>query len=437
MSGRVLALGGVAALAVAGLATRHGSRSQFTWSEEHAARQAAPIPSTWYHLTDRAKFKLDPRFAPADNALAMEDRSGRPGIYLGSDVERWVNGFGYWRPALVLVAGLGAAGIVSRRHGSSNVPRVPIDLLSNRFTPEGWIVVAGVDNKDGTEQIHLAVHVDHEDGERYFVGEISISELPAADESDCRGLKRLARSNPRIPTWHVNIVQLEPAFIGHGLGVSLYLLAAQAAVQWTRGPVILARDECRPGGETSEAADHAWRRLALRPEVAKEGRPQTWSANAEAVLVTPASLGIPVTSRLQDALRHWKGETSTMRLHMDDERAKEPMPGSRNGRERRLEAAALLFELEHYARPCPKPLYRGSMHTPRGANSWTTSRRVAEGFARGENTRRVARGLPPSSVVHELPAGTRGLRIADTIREPDGESEWIVQTPAGSLAVAR
>jgi hypothetical protein len=98
VSGRVLALGGVAALAVAGLATRHGSRSQFTWSEEHAARQAAPIPSTWYHLTDRAKFKLDPRFAPADNALAMEDRSGRPGIYLGSDVERWVNGFGYWRP---------------------------------------------------------------------------------------------------------------------------------------------------------------------------------------------------------------------------------------------------------------------------------------------------------------------------------------------------
>lgn len=52
-----------------------------------------------------------------------------------------------------------------------------------------------------------------------------------------------------------------------------------------------------------------------------------------------------------------------------------------------------------------------------------------------ENKRRVAQGLPPDSVVHELPAGTRGLRIADYIREPDGEAEWIVQTPAGSLAI--
>ena len=338
--------------------------------------------------------------------------------------------------ALALVAGLGAAGIVSKRHGSSNAPRVPIDLLPNRFTPEGWAVVASVDNDDGTEQIRLTVHVDHEDGERYRVGEIRISELPAADESDCRGLKRLARTYPRVPAWHVNIVQLEPAFLGHGLGVSLYLLAAQAAVQWTRGPVLLARDECRPGGETSEMADHAWRRLALRPKVAKVGRPQTWSANAEAVLVTPESLGIPVLSYLQAALRHWKGETSTMRLHMDDERAKEPMPGSKNGRERRLEAAALLLELERYARLCPKPLYRGSMHAPRGASSWTTSRRVAEGFARAENKRRVLLGLSPDSVVHELPAGTRGLRIADYIREPFRESEWIVQTPAGSLAIA-
>ncbi len=57
--------------------------------------------TTWYHLTDRAKFKLDPKFAPADNAVAIEDRSGRPGIYLGADVEKWVNGFGYWRPFVV------------------------------------------------------------------------------------------------------------------------------------------------------------------------------------------------------------------------------------------------------------------------------------------------------------------------------------------------
>ncbi len=57
--------------------------------------------STWYHLTERAKFKLDPNFAPSDNAVAVVDRSGQPGIYLGPDVERWVNGFGYWRPFVV------------------------------------------------------------------------------------------------------------------------------------------------------------------------------------------------------------------------------------------------------------------------------------------------------------------------------------------------
>lgn len=59
------------------------------------------MSSTWYHLTDRARFKLDSKFAPEDNAVAIEDRSGRPGIYLGQSVEKWVNGFGYWRPFVV------------------------------------------------------------------------------------------------------------------------------------------------------------------------------------------------------------------------------------------------------------------------------------------------------------------------------------------------
>ena len=55
----------------------------------------------WYHLTSRAKFKLDPKFKPEDNAFALEDRSGQAGIYLGQDPERWLNGQGYWRPFLV------------------------------------------------------------------------------------------------------------------------------------------------------------------------------------------------------------------------------------------------------------------------------------------------------------------------------------------------
>ena len=64
-------------------------------SQQYEVRAAS---ATWYHLTDRAKFKLDPKFAPADNAFALEDRSGRLGIYLAPDIERWIHGHGYWRP---------------------------------------------------------------------------------------------------------------------------------------------------------------------------------------------------------------------------------------------------------------------------------------------------------------------------------------------------
>lgn len=60
-----------------------------------------PGGELWYHLTDDAKFDLDPAYAPEDNAVAFEYRGGRPGIYLSQDVERWVNGHGYWRPFVV------------------------------------------------------------------------------------------------------------------------------------------------------------------------------------------------------------------------------------------------------------------------------------------------------------------------------------------------
>ena len=56
---------------------------------------------TWYHLTDKANFKLNPKHTPEDNSVSIEDRSGQLGIYLGSDVEKWVNGYGYWRPFVV------------------------------------------------------------------------------------------------------------------------------------------------------------------------------------------------------------------------------------------------------------------------------------------------------------------------------------------------
>lgn len=90
--------------------------------------------STWYHLTDRAKFKLDPKFAPSDNAVAIEDRSGRPGIYLGADVEKWVNGFGYWRPFVVEFkvdpSVVSDPGVHGRYGGEMFVPATSFDKLT-------------------------------------------------------------------------------------------------------------------------------------------------------------------------------------------------------------------------------------------------------------------------------------------------------------------
>jgi len=54
-----------------------------------------------YHLTDKHRFALDPDYAPQDNAFAIEDRSGRKGLYgVGDrwDVNSWRHGQGYQRP---------------------------------------------------------------------------------------------------------------------------------------------------------------------------------------------------------------------------------------------------------------------------------------------------------------------------------------------------
>jgi len=89
--------------------------------------------SMWYHLTDRAKFKLDPKFTPADNAIAIEDRSGRPGIYLGQSVEAWVNGYNYWRPFVVEIkvdpSVKDDPGVHGRYGGEMFVPATSFDKL--------------------------------------------------------------------------------------------------------------------------------------------------------------------------------------------------------------------------------------------------------------------------------------------------------------------
>lgn len=109
----------------------------------------------WYHLTDRAKFKLDAKFKPSDNAVAIEDRSGRPGIYLGRSVEKWVNGFWYWRPFVVEIKVNPSVtkdpGVHGRYGGEMFVPAssfdkltilrvIPIDAYAREeFGEPGWI----------------------------------------------------------------------------------------------------------------------------------------------------------------------------------------------------------------------------------------------------------------------------------------------------------
>lgn len=109
----------------------------------------------WYHLTDRPRFKLDAKFAPADNAVAIEDRSGRPGIYIAPDVERWVNGHGYWRPFVVEFdvdpSVKNDPGVHGRYGGEMFVPAasfgklsirrvIPIDAYAREvYNQPGWI----------------------------------------------------------------------------------------------------------------------------------------------------------------------------------------------------------------------------------------------------------------------------------------------------------
>jgi GNAT superfamily N-acetyltransferase len=52
---------------------------------------------TLFHITDKHHFALDPKRAPQDNAFAIQDRSGRRGIYLTDDPDHW-RAMGYHRP---------------------------------------------------------------------------------------------------------------------------------------------------------------------------------------------------------------------------------------------------------------------------------------------------------------------------------------------------
>lgn len=106
-----------------------------------------------------------------------------------------------------------------------------------------------------------------------------------------------------------------------------------------------------------------------------------------------------------------------MNIHIADERGNAPPPANGSGKQKRAQAAALIYEMTHNNTVSRKPLFRGSHETPRGEQSWTTSRKIAERWAAKNNGQ-----------VFEIPAGAEGLRVEDYFYDTMNEKEWLVYT---------
>ena len=122
---------------------------------------------------------------------------------------------------------------------------------------------------------------------------------------------------------------------------------------------------------------------------------------------------------LKDAVVRWKGSTSDIGLHVQDEIDGKPVPGSGTGKKLREMAASLLKEVKTNSEPAPT-LYRGDDKSPEENSSpllgWTSNKKVAEHWAR------VYGGQ-----VYEL-EGATGLNLKKAVGETfdDGEDEWVV-----------
>ncbi len=119
------------------------------------------------------------------------------------------------------------------------------------------------------------------------------------------------------------------------------------------------------------------------------------------------------------ALRSWSGSPAEMKLHLDDAAVGAPMPASGSGKIMRAQAEALAWEIAHAPRRSRGTLYRGSHVEPRGVQSWSSRRKVAERWAVKNGGR-----------VWTLPPGTPGIRRTDYASTVfDEEAEWLVWLP--------
>ena len=122
---------------------------------------------------------------------------------------------------------------------------------------------------------------------------------------------------------------------------------------------------------------------------------------------------------LKAAVVRWKGSTSDIGIHAQDELDGKPVPSSGSGKKLREMAAALLAEVKTKSEPAPT-LYRGDDKPPSGNSSpllgWTSNKKVAERWARTYGGQ-----------VYEL-EGAAGVNLKKIAGETldGGEDEWIV-----------
>lgn len=112
-----------------------------------------------------------------------------------------------------------------------------------------------------------------------------------------------------------------------------------------------------------------------------------------------------------DAIKSWIGSPTRVRPHMGKEQD-EDLAGS--GKQMRARANALEWEIDHNGIINPVPLYRGATTEPRGLESWSEKRSVANKFAKGHG-----------KILTAKPGELKGIKVADYTGSPFTEYEWI------------
>jgi tRNA nucleotidyltransferase (CCA-adding enzyme) len=123
---------------------------------------------------------------------------------------------------------------------------------------------------------------------------------------------------------------------------------------------------------------------------------------------------------VRDALQAMKGWGTDMQLAMARVKEQGNYDGNVFGGRANAQAAALMWELNHHARPNDTALYRGDSASPSGVKGWSESRAVANEWAR--------RG--GGAVTVHRKGTVKGLRVADYISNglDQVEREWLVDS---------